>query len=308
MAKATTHCRASDPVKIAYLVLAHNTPNHLRRLIAALSTGSSGFFIHIDEKSDIGDFSGIGGGNVCFIRERIPVYWGDFSQVEAILILLQAALADPGHFERLVLVSGADYPLCSSAYMERFFSDNPDREFMNLIAMSLETPGKPISRLTTYKPRIGEDTGDLPGERDYKAYLGDLVPYGGATWWAISRAAADFIVAFAEREIRVVNFFKNTICPDESFFQTVLGNSPFKARTIRNLTYADWSAGGPNPAYITDRHLALFRTTGVFAPNGRLGGGEMLFARKFPDDSEDLVAKLAEQVWTRRDAAMTGRS
>lgn len=295
-------------MKIAYLILAHNTPKHLQRLITALSSGSSSFFIHLDKKSNIDDFLGIKGNNVHFTRERVPVFWGDFSIVEATLILLRTALADRCNFDRFVLLSGADYPLRSAAYIEQFFESNPNKEFINLVAMPSEVAGKPTSRLTTYKLRPGDRTiskvirkvlmqvGVLPRKRDYKTYLGDLAPYGGSAWWALSREACDFILTFVKKEIQVVDFFKNTICSDESFFQTILGNSHFRSRIVRNLTYADWSAGESSPAYITEKHLTFFQSTSSFTPDGVFGGGEMLFARKFSDGSEDLVAKLENQI------------
>ena len=295
-------------MKIAYLILVHNTPKHLQRLITALSSGSSSFFIHLDKKSNIDDFLGIKGNNVHFTRKRVPVFWGDFSIVEATLILLRTALADRCNFGRFVLLSGADYPLRSASYIEQFFENNPNKEFINLVAMPSEVAGKPISRLTTYKLRPGDRTiskvirkvlmqvGVLPRKRDYKTYLGDLAPYGGSAWWALSREACDFILTFVKNEIQVVDFFKNTICSDESFFQTILGNSHFRSRIVRNLTYADWSAGESSPAYITEKHLTFFQSTSSFTPDGVFGGGEMLFARKFSDESEDLVAKLENKI------------
>ena len=295
-------------MKIAYLILVHNTPKHLQRLITALSSGSSSFFIHLDKKSNIDDFLGIKGNNVHFTRKRVPVFWGDFSIVEATLILLRTALADRCNFDRFVLLSGADYPLRSASYIEQFFESNPNKEFINLVAMPSEVAGKPIARLTTYKLRPGDRTiskvirkvlmrvGVLPRKRDYKTYLGDLAPYGGSAWWALSREACDFILTFVKNEIQVVDFFKNTICSDESFFQTILGNSHFRSRIVRNLTYADWSAGESSPAYITEKHLTFFQSTSSFTPDGVFGGGEMLFARKFSDESEDLVAKLENKI------------
>jgi hypothetical protein len=92
-----------------------------------------------------------------------------------------------------------------------------------------------------------------------------------------------------------VEFFKNTFCPDESFFQTILGNSRFKSRIVRSLTYADWIAGGLNPGNISEKHLAFFRSTSSFSVDSLLGAGEMLFARKFSDDSEELVSRLEDQ-------------
>ena len=291
-------------MKIAYLILAHNTPRHLRRLITRLSSIPSRIFIHLDKKSNADDFSGIKGRNIHFTQERVPVFWGDFSLVEAILILLKTAIKDQWRPDRFVLLSGADYPLRSASYIEKFFEDNPGKEFINLVAMPNDAAGKPISRLTIYNFRPGDHwitkvirkrlikAGVLPPKRDYRIYLRHLAPYGGSTWWALSREASDFILTFVKEETRVVNFFKNTHIPDESLFQTILGNSDFRSRIVRNLTYADWSAGGPSPAYITEKHLDFFQVTSSFPSSDVYGVGEMLFARKFSDDSEELVSRL----------------
>lgn len=294
-------------MKIAYLVLAHNNPEHLRRLITALSSNSSSFFIHIDKKTNVDPFLSINGNNIHFIQERVPVFWGDFSQVEAMLALMRNAVADRGRFDRFVLLSGADYPLRPAAAIQRFFENHPDQEFMNLVAMPSEAAGKSLSRLTTYKLRPGDPlisramqkvlmmAGVVPRTRDYKFYLRELAPYAGSTWWALTRDACDFILDFVTRQTQAVNFFKNTLCPDESLFQTILGNSRFKPNIVRNLTYTDWGAGGASPAYISEKHLAMFQATSSFAPDDTYGAGEMLFARKFADGSAELVARLDQR-------------
>lgn len=295
-------------MKIAYLILAHNTPRHLGRLVVALSSASSRIAIHVDAKSDLSEFCGIHGGSVHFAEERVRVFWGDFSQVEATLALLRMTLADANRFDRFVLLSGSDYPLRSAAYLERFFARNTDKEFMNLVEMPSDAAGKPLARLTTYRTRPGDPAasrvlrrflmklGVSPSRRDYSIYLRELVPCGGSSWWALTREACEHIISFVDEEAAVVKFFKNTICPDESFFHTILGNSRFRPRIVRNLTYADWSAGGSSPAVIEDRHIAFLNSTPSFLHDDVYGEGEMLFARKFPDDSEALLARLTSSV------------
>jgi hypothetical protein len=295
-------------MKIAYLILAHSAPKHLQRLVSALSTSSSSFFIHIDKKSRLADFATITGGDIHFTKKRVTVYWGDFSQVEAILVLIQAALADERRFDRFVLLSGADYPLRSASYIGTFFERNRSKEFINLVPMPSEAAGKSISRLVNYKlrpttprafravQRLLMMVRVLPRERDYRACFGDLAPYGGSTWWALSREACERIVSFADRETRLVGFYKHTRCPDESFFQTILGNSDFRSRIARNLTYTDWSARGRSPANITESHIPFLQANSSFSPNDVYGGGEMLFARKFTDESGDLVATLTRHI------------
>jgi hypothetical protein len=306
-------------VKIAYLILAHNNPKHLQRLIRALSSSLSAFFIHIDRKSRLGDFSNVNGDNVYFAQERIPVYWADFSQVEAILVLLRIALAEQHRFDYFVLLSGTDYPLQPASYIESFFERNSGKEFMNIVQMPCEAVGKPISRLTTYKPRPGDSkiakimrkllvkTGAIPADRNYKSHLRNLVPHGGSAWWALSREACEYIQSFADNEPQVVNFFKHTVCPDESFFQTILGNSSCKARMQRNLTYTDWSGGGSSPAYITEKHLELFAASSSIILDDAYGAGEILFARKFSDEAKDIVIRL-DQLIREKEDRLTKRS
>jgi hypothetical protein len=289
---------------VAYLVVAHDNPGHLRRLVSALSSPSSKCFVHIDRKSSLKKFHGLRAHHVHVTPHRRRVYWADYSFVEAALGLLRTAMADPMCFDRFVLLSGADYPLRSAAAIERFFAQNGGKEFINLVAMPSDAADKPLSRLTTFIPRptdrrvqkgvrrVLAKVGKGPSRRDYEAYLGDLVPYAGSTWWALSREACDVILAFVKRETRAVRFFKNTFCPDESFFQTILGNSDLRSRVARNLTYTDWSASKPHPAYMTEAHLGVFRATSSFAGSDPYGPGEMLFARKFSDAHADLVRQL----------------
>jgi len=297
-------------VKIAYLIMAHNTPRHVQRLVSALSTSSAGFFIHVDRKSRLSDFSVTGDG-VHFTKKRVAVFWGDFTQVEAILALIEAALADERRFERFVLLSGADYPLRSASEIESFFESHPKTEFINLVPMPSVAAGKPISRLSTYwlrpatpRPfravqRLLMMARVLPRERDYRSCFGGLAPYAGSTWWALSRDACEYIADVANRETRLVRFHRHAHCPDESFFQTILGNSDFKSRIARNLTYTDWSAGGRSPATISDRHLPILRTQSSFPEEDVYGTGPMLFARKFTDERGDLVAELDRHILER---------
>ena len=60
-------------MKVAYLILTHKNPNLLKRAIGALSSERCAFFIHIDLKTDIREFSGIGGKNVFLSEQRMSV-------------------------------------------------------------------------------------------------------------------------------------------------------------------------------------------------------------------------------------------
>jgi len=293
-------------MKIAYLVLAHDSPRHLERLVGALSSSSSALFIHIDKKSRLARFPHFSGDGIVVSRERIPVYWADFSIVEATLILLRQALADPRRFDYFVLLSGCDYPLQPASYIERFFESNRGAEFINIVEMPCEAARKPIARLLNYRPypgipsaiRLGRRllvaAGLIPRTRDYRPHFGGLLPFGGSQWWALSRDACEYVRSFVDSQPRLAEFYRNTFCPDESFFHTILGNSPFRAHMRRNVTYADWSAGGPHPARLNCSHIERFADAPAVVLDDVYGSGEALFARKFSDMEQSVVARLDE--------------
>jgi len=305
-------------MKISYLILAHGNPKHFHRLIQSLSSESSSFYVHIDKKSSLNAFVKPQLPGVYFVRDRVPVYWGDFSQVTAILRTLRMALAAQEQSDYFVLLSGADYPIQPTEYIHEFFQKNTNKEFINIVRMPCEAVGKPISRLSTYKIRASPSwvmgglrsflakTGMTPKQRDYRRHLGDLTPFGGSTWWALSREACLHIEKFVSSEPRVVRFFHNTEFPDESFFHTIIGNSPFGTRTSPNLTYTDWSGGGSSPAQLTDQHVDLLGSGTSFATDSIYGKGEVLFARKFSDDSGGVVERLNQVITERHNRLRKG--
>lgn len=297
---------------IAYLILAHDQPAHLRELIGRLSTPDSHFYVHIDRKSRLADFSLPDDPHVHILQDRVRVFWGDYSQVEAILRLMRAALADPGFTaQRLVLLSGADYPVRSNADIHAYFHNHADTEFINLVQMPSIEKNKPLSLLTTYQPgntssrlvnrllRLVQRTGLLPRQRDYVSALGGLQPYGGATWWALTRGAAAHIVGFLETHAEFADFFRHTICPDESCLHTILGNSVHAAQLRPSLTYTDWSRKQHRPETLTLAHAEFLTHAPMRAPCKDYHDAQpYLFARKFTAESRELLRLL--------DAALSG--
>lgn len=292
-------------MKIAYLVFAYKNPQLLGRLIGQLSGDGCSFFIHLDAKSNLDDFAAITGPNIFFTRERIPVHWAEFSGIEAILILIREALAHPRPHEYFVLLSGSEYPLKSGAYIRRFLQENRGAEFISSVKVPNVEAGKPLSRINTLRFPSDRPVARFVfkvlaklglARRDYRRHLGDLEPYAGTTWWALSREACQYASDFAASHPRVAAFFKNTFAPEEAFFHTILGNSPFRSRIRRNLLWEDWSAPGGHPQMINEQHLASFDARNRMMVEDVFGSGEVLFARKFSDDSLGLIQRMEEMI------------
>lgn len=291
---------------IAYLILAHDQPSHLRALVKRLSTPDSRFYVHIDRKSRFEDFQGMGDLSIRWVQDRVRVFWGDYSQVEAILRLMGLALSDPDFTPaRLVLLSGADYPVRCNAELHAFFQAHADQEFIDLVPIPSAERNKPLALLTTYHPsdtasplinrikRVAQRLGLLPQRRDHIPALGGMQPYGGATWWALSPEAAAHVVAFLQSHHEYTEFFRHAVCPDESCFHTVLGNSPYAAAIRPCLTYSDWSTQRHRPEPLTLAHAEFLAHDPERQPSKIWPHTQpFLFARKFGPESRDLLRLL----------------
>lgn len=303
-------------VKIAYLILAHNNPRHLKALVEALSCEDCAFFVHIDNKVDIGAFAEVRGPNVFFIDDRVTIWWAEYSMVEATLRLMRAALGSPLGPDYLVLLSGSDFPLRSSAYIHGFFEQHRGSEFISIVKIPSREGGIRLShinvlRISVARPLLRFAVRALAklglARLDHRKGLRNMEPYGGSSWWALSAAACRHVLDFAREQPDVCRFFARTSSPDETFFHTLLGNSEWRPRIRRNVMYEDWRPGSPHPTPIGEAHLAQFRGQDCVMADDVFGAGELLFARKLSDASlplsEQLVEMAAEKDRARQPAA-----
>ncbi len=293
-------------MNLAYLILAHGQPDHLQRLISALREDWTRFYVHIDTKADMRPFEPLRAlPQTVLIDDRVDACWGGYSLVQATLNLMAAALRDTPAPDWLLLLSGADYPIRSNLEIRRYLENSPS-EHISLMKMPTPDGRKPLNRLERYhfegargRPKAKRvlltQTNRLLEKfykRNYRPILGDMTPYASSQWWALSRDAVRYILDFVATHRRFVDFYKRSLIPDEMFFHTILGNSPFRERTARNLTYADWTRGlSRNPAALTAAHIDQFADP-AFQLDDVEGIGPCFFARKFTSKDGTLLDRL----------------
>lgn len=107
-------------MNIIYCILAYNDPELLARFVNKLNYENSKFLIHVQKSVDISAFKKYLPESY-FINdnERIETIWGDISCVEAAILLFKKAIQLYGTGQ-ILLVSGSDYPVKSSRYIENY--------------------------------------------------------------------------------------------------------------------------------------------------------------------------------------------
>ena len=224
--------------KIAYLILAHQDPDHLLRLTKVIKDRSR-VFIHLDKKTDINSYLHIANNSsVKFIPKRHKVYWGGLSMVNATLELIKSALASGENYSHLVLLSGSDYPIKPIKDFYTFLSNNQDKQFIKFIDVS-KSPLPSARRVTDYwfldplQPFVNDRfltrflEKILHTLKIKRKTTDDIFPVWGNGNWAITPRCASFIVKYIKQNPNFYRFYKYAHCVDEQVFHTIIANSPF---------------------------------------------------------------------------------
>ncbi len=217
-------------MEIAYLVLAHEKPHQLARLLQALGTEGARIFVHVDLAASLEAFVANCAyiRNVEWARHRVDVRWGGFGVVQATLNLMSQAL-ETGRYDYLLLLSGADYPIVSNARIVAELDSGNGSEFINCTPMPAPKVGKPMSRLDRYFfapknrrnvfARLLNRALRIGPRRNPSRALGHMQPYGGSGWWCLSSACATYVLEFVQENPAFVRFFRRTRIPTRCSFR-----------------------------------------------------------------------------------------
>lgn len=234
---------------IAYLISAHTDAPQLKRLIEALHKDAE-FFIHIDEKSDIEQFTSIiKGKNIHFLDDRCDVRWGTIIEVWYQMQLISTAVHFPKHFDRIFFLSGMDYPLWSNDRITKYLESLGDKEILMGVNMNnLGTSQKQLDLYTTSRPFVNfkclsNKTNERLGIicRKVKKALGMkkslMLPngwalYKGSAWWCITEGLARHILNVFNNDKSVLHYFLDSFGSAETMIQTIAFNSDYKSRCI----------------------------------------------------------------------------
>lgn len=109
----------------AWLIIAHNEFDVLRRLVAALDDASCEFYVHIDRKIPVLPELSVKKGRLFMLPDRMDVRWGSVSQIAVELLLMETALKN-GPYAHYHIISGVHLPLKPVETLLAFYDAHPD--------------------------------------------------------------------------------------------------------------------------------------------------------------------------------------
>ena len=204
-----------------------------------------------------------------------------------------------GGYDYYWLISGQDWPICSADTIIRFFQNQDRKNYIqywnsknygdhkqnNLDKRNqIYFPQKIIGRGIVQKV-IKRSWVELTGgyNRIWHFFERKQLPvkfYFGSSWWALGRDTVDWIMEYLAKHEEYYAFYCNTVCPDESFFQTLVMLSPFADDKTDYLTYLHFPAGANSPVVLGKSDWEEAQNSGY------------LIMRKVDLDVDDFFLKL----------------
>lgn len=266
-------------VRLAYVISAYRLPDQLVRLVDVLDEPTTSFVISVDRHTDVATFAAMwqplaGRRNVHFLPRHSSPY-RSFGHVRSTLRGIDHLLCARIPFDHLSVITGQDLPIKSNDAIRARLAGADGAGFMEHFTLPDERwSGGGLNRFSSIFVHTHERNLSI-GRRRFGGLIArgfpfDAQPYGGSGYWTLPRDLVVFVHDFVTRNPAWVRFFRTTDMPDETFFHTILMNSPHAERIVSDdLRHIDW----------TDRtELPRIWRSGDF---DELAASDDLFARKF---------------------------
>ncbi len=317
--------RAPDPPSgaamsspIAVVILAHNNPGHVQRLIRALA----GFdiFLHCDTKTPDDVLVAMTEGLPhVVLTPRYRTARANWGMVEGELAGVRTAL-ERSQAEHIIVASGSCYPLLSAEDLQDELAGWRGLSRLELspipyLGWSFRA-GKPDGGLWRFNHRFLTIRGSM-----VLVHHGYPIPIGRRTipakfklhassqWKIYARKHAQTVLRALDASPELVRFWRGTFAADESCVSTILSSPELVGSVAEEIRhdrtwYIDWHGGelGGHPRWLDVSdfpRLQLERGRPPLQPDDERERGEdsrKLFARKFGHDSEAVLDLIDEQL------------
>lgn len=294
-----------------YAIICHKITNPLIFTVnQLLKSDKSKVIIHIDAKTNLEEsekiYSSLGEHkNLYFIPKEssINVKWGNFSQIEVMLLLMNKALEYD--FKYFSLISGDDLPISSNKDRESFFEDSYTKaiEFIGVNyknnaydRLCINYPDFFFKKDHSLFAKIKRELYVILAKKINKKDISHLPPlYKGSNWFSLTDKTIKYIFNYVNKNPEYLKSFKHSLCGDEVFFQTIIFNNLELRKNIYGIEsnlpdctmggrYIDWTTGPDFPRTLDENDIEKISTS------------NLLFARKFKYNvSFSLLNKIIEK-------------
>lgn len=271
----------------AYLIIAHEKRDVLKRLVAAIDDERNDIYVHIDRKAKFdGNELVVKYSNLYVLSDRLDARWGDFSLVEVELLLMEKAVSK-GKYAYLHLLSGVDYPIKSQNYIHEYCEMHHGTEFIGFAQnVNHEEITWRSQHYFLFSREFHHSAFWKKLSRALFARMQSICGYHrtklevkkGSQWCSFTFDFCKFVLS---QKDKLRKDFSHTYCPDELVMQTLCWNSCFKER-VYSLTdefigckrYIPWNNGVLTP-FSKEDFLKMRES-------------ECWFARKFTEEDIDI--------------------
>ncbi len=263
-------------MKVLYLIQTYKNPAQIKRLVSTikrLSPNSQILITHDSNSPPLNsqEFTSISG---LYLISN-PGGRGDFFTVQSCLDALKWSFVHQIEFDWIVNLSGQCYPTQPLAAFEQFLAETQFDGFLEYrdvlsengyyglresleryfyqywhSGIHLDKPWqkaliKPIRVLVNNSQPFLKLTTSYQvswGIRNFRdTFNVEFKCFGGSLYKILSRKCAQYLQETAEKRVDLVDYYKKTIAPEESFMQTVLANSKLFNLCDKNYFYMDWN-------------------------------------------------------------------
>ncbi|GAB48109.1 beta-1,6-N-acetylglucosaminyltransferase [Mobilicoccus pelagius] len=283
---------------LAVVVLAHDRPQHLHRLVDALHPFP--IFLHVDASVPDARHAELVSDLPERVRllPRVRTEWAGVGLVVAELLGYRAALeeTDASH---IAVLSGSDYPLHDADGLTARLAHAGDRSLVAFHDLPYDRwgPMRGYDRFVFVNRPWRRHRLFLPLPRPWPR---GIHPAGGSALKVLSRTHAERVVTVVAERPDIRRYFTGVWIPDETLVPSVLTSpefSPYWDEEVADVPqpwFIDWSqAPTQSPEWLIDDHFdAIARA--ARRPDGPL------FARKFGDGSDALLDRIDVELRGRR--------
>lgn len=296
--------------RFVYFIQSHRSAEQVARLVRTIRRSSPASHVLVGHDARFtpltrGELPELPGVDLFTVRG--PVERGELTLLAPYFQAIEKLARDGVDYDWLVYLSGQDYPTQPLAAAERLLAASERDGF--LLWWEAFRPDNPWGRRRQgrfryayryvrvnerYAPwlrllrRVSPLRSLLHVHLTYGPHLGlrrlrtpfrdGFVCYAGTQWTTLRRPCVDFLAEAVKRERDLVDYYRRTICADESLVQTILINSGrfrFENDSLRFVDMAGTRNGSPRTLTVADLP--------------RLTAGDAMFARKFDTAVDSAV-------------------